>query len=142
MLRVTPGSAPMFRTLIACLFVAAAVSAAPPDLPKDRPAGELEVVHTFDKDMPTGITVSKTGRMFLTFPRWGDPVEFNVAELKDGKLVPFPNAEWNKLDTNRPAECLLTVQSAIVDPLDRLWLCDTGTVNMGPVHPGGAKMIY
>jgi sugar lactone lactonase YvrE len=61
--------------------------------------------------------------------------------LKDGKVVPYPNAEFNKLDTSRPAECLMTVQSAVVDPLDRLWLCDTGTVNMGPVHPGGAKMI-
>jgi sugar lactone lactonase YvrE len=91
--------------------------------------------------MPTGVTVSGGGRIFLTFPRWGDPVEMNVGELKDGKVVPFPNAEWNKLDTNRPAECLMTVQSAIVDPLDRLWLCDTGTVGMGPVHPGGAKMI-
>jgi len=125
-------------TLLAATLVAAG---APPELSRDRPAGELEVVHTFDKDMPTGVTVSKTGRIFLTFPRWGDPAEMNVGELKDGKVVPFPNAEWNTLDTNRPAECLCTVQSAIVDPLDRLWLCDTGTVNMGPVIPGGAKMI-
>src|SRR6478672_9253119 len=116
-------------------------AAAPPELAKDRPVGRLEIVHTFDKDMPTGVTVSRTGRIFLTFPRWGDPVEMNVGELKDGQVVPFPNAEWNKLDTNRPAECLLTVQSAVVDPLDRLWLCDTGTVGMGPVLPGGAKMI-
>jgi sugar lactone lactonase YvrE len=68
-------------------------------------------------------------------------VTANVAELKDGKPVPFPSAEINQLKPDKPAECLLTVQSAVVDPLDRLWLCDTGTVNMGPVQPGGAKLL-
>jgi hypothetical protein len=29
----------------------------------------------------------------------------------------------------------------VVDPLDRLWLRDTGTVTMGPVQPGGAKLL-
>jgi sugar lactone lactonase YvrE len=131
----------MRRSLLALTLAPLVAAAAPPDLPRERPAGQLEVVHTFDKDMPTGVTVSSGGRIFFTFPRWGDPIEMNVGELKDGKVVPYPNAEFNKLDTSRPAECLMTVQSAVVDPLDRLWLCDTGTVNMGPVHPGGAKMI-
>ena len=40
-------------------------AAAPPDLPRERPAGQLEVVHTFDKDMPTGVTVSHKGRIFV-----------------------------------------------------------------------------
>jgi len=123
------------------LLLPVAVLAAPPDLPRERTVGNPEVVATFDRDMPTGVTVSRTGRIFLTFPRWGDPVETNVGELKDGKVVPFPNAEINELHIDRPAECLMTVQSAVVDPLDRLWLCDTGTVNMGPVLPGGAKMV-
>jgi sugar lactone lactonase YvrE len=131
----------MSRSLIALVAVPLVAVAAPLELPKERSAGQLEVVHTFDKDMPTGVTVSKSGRIFLTFPRWGDPVEMNVGELKAGKVVPYPNAEINQLHIERPAECLCTVQSAIVDPIDRLWLCDTGTVNMGPVLPGGAKMI-
>lgn len=129
------------RAVCLSLIIIAAAAADTPELPKERPAGNPEVVATFSGDMPTGVTVSKEGRIFLTFPRWGDPVEMNVAELRNGKLLPFPNAEINKLDTDHPADCLMTVQSAIVDPLDRLWLCDTGTVNMGPVQPGGAKMI-
>jgi len=131
----------MSRITFALLLTPVAALAAPPELSKDKPAGQLEVVATFDRDMPTGVTVSKAGRIFLTFPRWGDPVETSVAELKDGKPVPYPNAAINKLNLDKPAECLVTAQSAIVDPLDRLWLCDTGTVNMGPVHPGGAKLI-
>jgi sugar lactone lactonase YvrE len=131
----------MRRVALAFLVIPFLALAARPDLPADRPVGQLEVIGTFSGAMPTGVTVSKTGRIFLTFPRWGDPVEANVAELKDGKAVPYPNAEINKLKEDKPADCLMTVQSAVVDPLDRLWLCDTGTVNMGPVQPGGAKMM-
>lgn len=139
------------RAAVAALFaftlagLAAERAADPVDpkaLPRVRTAGKLEVVGTFTGAMPTGVTVSKAGRIFLTFPRWGDPVDANVAELtKDGKVVPYPNAEINKLNEQNPSGCLLTVQSAVVDALDRLWLCDTGTVNMGPVHPGGAKLL-
>jgi sugar lactone lactonase YvrE len=129
------------RIVLAFLFLALPSSAAPPELPMEKPAGKLEIVGAFAGAMPTGVTVSKTGRVFLTFPRWGDKVEANVAELKDGKIVPYPNAEINQLHVDRPSECLMTVQSAIVDPLDRLWLCDTGTYLMGAVLPGGAKMI-
>ena len=42
--------------------------------------------------MPTGVTVTETGRIFVNFPRWGDDVPYTVAELKDGKPVAFdPN---------------------------------------------------
>ncbi|MBX9584630.1 MAG: hypothetical protein K2X87_30375 [Gemmataceae bacterium] len=112
----------------------------PKDLPRDKPAGELEVVGTFTGAMPTGVTVSQSGRIFLTFPRWGDPVEANVAELVNGKPIPYPNAAINQLDENDPSR-LFTVQSAVVDARDRLWLCDTGTVLMGPVKPGAAKLL-
>src|SRR6476620_2197711 len=100
----------MRRVAFALLMVPLLALAAPPDLPRDQPVGQLEVVATFDRDMPTGVTVSKAGRIFLTFPRWGDPVEANVAELKDGKPVPYPNAEINKLKEDKPADCLMTVQ--------------------------------
>ena len=127
--------------LLAAAAVAAVATAQEPALPVDRPAGRLEAVGAFPGDMPTGVTVSKAGRVFLTFPRWGVPVTYNVAEMRGGQLVPIPDAEMNRLDEANPAGCLMTVQSAVVDPLDRLWLCDTGTVNMGPVKPGGAKLI-
>lgn len=131
----------MRRILFALLCIPVLALADSTELAKDKPAGRPELVATFPKDMPTGVTVSKAGRVFLTFPRWGDPVETNVGELRDGKVVPYPDAGINTLHLDKPGDCLLTVQSAVVDPLDRLWLCDTGTYNMGPVVPGGAKMI-
>jgi hypothetical protein len=51
------------------------------NLPHDRSVGNLEVVATFNQGpMPTGITVSRTGRIFLNYPYWGDPSDFAVAE--------------------------------------------------------------
>ena len=48
-------------------------------LPTVRPAGSAELVHAFDVQMPTGVTVADDGRIFVCYPRWGDPVEFTVA---------------------------------------------------------------
>jgi hypothetical protein len=58
-------------------------------------AGHYTVVARLWGAMPTGVTVSRHGRTFLNFPRWGDDVPFTVAELRDGKPVAYPNAEVN-----------------------------------------------
>jgi sugar lactone lactonase YvrE len=112
-----------------------------PKLPAAEPVGKIEVVATFDGPMPTGVTVSHKGRIFVNFPRWGDEVDFTVAELKGGKPVAYPDAAFNRLDKGRPAECLVSVQSVVVDPDDRLWLLDTGSVEFGPTLPGGPKLV-
>jgi hypothetical protein len=55
--------------------------------PADEPAVELEPVAYFNGPMPTGVTVSQRGRVFVNFPKWGDDVEFTVGELKDGEAT-------------------------------------------------------
>src|SRR5689334_18544330 len=50
------------------------------DLPRDASIGRLEQVHEFRGSMPTGVTVARGGRIFVNYPRWGDPVPFTVAE--------------------------------------------------------------
>ncbi len=111
------------------------------DLPADRPAGAIEVVATFDGPMPTGVTVSHSGRIFVCFPRWGDPVEFTVAEVKGGRSVAYPDATVNRPDEGQSADRLISVQSVVVDPSDRLWLVDTGSIEFGPTSPGGPKLV-
>ena len=66
------------------------------DLARDRPAGEIETVATFDGPMPTGVTVSHSGRIFVCYPKWGDKVDFTVAEVKDGKPVAYPDQATNQ----------------------------------------------
>lgn len=103
--------------------------------------GGLETVATFDGPIVTGVTVSRRGRIFVNFPRWLDSVEYSVAEVRDGKVRPYPDTPLNKYDKARPAECLVSVQSVVVDPLDRLWIVDTGSINFGPVVEGGPKLV-
>ena len=70
--------------------------------------------------------------MFVNFPRWGDPVEYTVAEVRDGKTVPFPDLAVNKLDKSRASDTFVSVQSVVVDDVDRLWVLDTGSINFDP----------
>lgn len=113
---------------------------------KGKHSAALETVALFeDKAMPTGVTVSRRGRIFLTFPRWNDPVKHTVVELRDGKLTPFPDAQTNAFDATKPdqyspAEHLVSVQSAVVDADDRLWLLDPGSFNFAPVINGAPKL--
>jgi len=132
----------MIRLLgFSLLTVALVYAADEPRLPTAEPVGRIETVATFTGPMPTGVTVSARGRIFVNFPRWGDPVEFTVAEVKDGKTIPYPNAAFNRLDKGRPADCLVSVQSVVMDPDDRLWILDTGSIEFGPTLPDGPKLV-
>jgi sugar lactone lactonase YvrE len=113
------------------------------ELVREHPIGQLEVVATFNGPMPTGVTVANTGRIFVNFPKWGDNVEYTVAEVRDGKTLPYPNAEINRYtDGDNQSEKLISVQSVVVDPTgNRLWILDTGTIQFGPAKRGGPKLV-
>jgi len=134
-----------FSTLIVfgCLAGMTWVQAHAQELARDHTIGTLDVVATFQGPMPTGVSVANNGRIFVNFPKWGDNVEYTVAEVKDGKTLPYPNAEINRYaDDDNPADKLVSVQSVVVDPTgDRLWILDTGSLAFGPVKPGGGKLI-
>jgi sugar lactone lactonase YvrE len=113
------------------------------DLAMDRTIGKLDVVATFNGPMPAGVTVANNGRIFVNFPEWGDNVEYTVAEIKDSKTVPYPDAEINHYaEGDDPSSKLISVQSVVVDPTgNRLWILDTASIAFGPVKPNGAKLI-
>lgn len=110
------------------------------ELATDETVGTLEVVHLFDGAMPTGVTVSRTGRVFVCFPKWGDEVHFTVAEIRDGELVPYPDRATNDPAGDADPDALVSVQSVVVDPADRLWLLDTGSPMFQPTEHGGPKL--
>jgi sugar lactone lactonase YvrE len=112
------------------------------ELPADEPMGALEPVAYFDGAMPTGVTISqKQGRIFVNFPRWGDDVPFTVAEIRDGKAIAFPDEAINQTDQNDQAAALVSVQSVVIDPADRLWILDTGSPMFQPIMYGGPKLV-
>ena len=113
------------------------------DLPADEPLGVLEPVAHFNDAMPTGVTVSYQGRIFINFPKWGDEVSFTVSEIRDGgeTVVPYPDEATNQTNPNDPAAALVSVQSVVVDPADRLWILDTGSPMFQPTKYGGPKLV-
>lgn len=108
----------------------------------DTPRGELEVVHTFtDGPMPTGVSVSHTGRIFVNFPKWGDEVPATVVELVDGAVKPYPSAEANQAKSKADPDAFVSVQSIVIDPADRLWVLDTGSPLFEETQRGGPKLV-
>ncbi len=93
--------------------------------------GKLERVATFGGPMPTGVAVTEGGRIFVNFPRWGDDVASSVAELRDGKPVPYPAA----------ADPFISVQSVVADGRGRVWILDTAAPGFSAPQPGGAKLV-
>jgi sugar lactone lactonase YvrE len=111
------------------------------DLPADQHLGALEPVMSFNGAMPTGVTVSQQGRIFVNFPKWGDNVQFTVAEIKNGKTVAYPDEIFNQTDPNAQGKALVSVQSVVVDPMDRLWILDTDSPLFEPTKYGGPRMV-
>jgi sugar lactone lactonase YvrE len=111
------------------------------ELAVDEPLGALEPVAFFNGAMPTGVTVSHKGRIFVNFPRWGDEVPFTVSEIRDGQPIAYPDKVINQADPNDQAAAFVSVQSVVVDPVDRLWILDTGSPMFQPTKYGGPKLV-
>ncbi|MGC2428635.1 MAG: hypothetical protein WA421_16500, partial [Nitrososphaeraceae archaeon] len=83
-------------------------------LPIEESLGKLEPVFHFNDEMPTGDTVSHSGRIFVNFPKWGDDVAFTVSEIRDNKTVPYPDEIMNQTKSNDLAAAFVSVQSVVV----------------------------
>lgn len=137
------------RTVFLCAALTAGMSSAQvidanalsPHVPAERAFGKLEQVHAFYDAMPTGVTVTETGRIFVNYPRWGDKVPFTVGELRDGEVRPFPDLSVNQEDPKDPGKGLISVQSVVADGRGRVWLLDTAAPGFQAPRPGGAKLI-
>ncbi|KAI6874600.1 major royal jelly protein [Hortaea werneckii] len=127
----------------------------------------LELVHTYYDEWPTGITVSKNGRMFSNYPGGLDPTNVNngsngvytIGELKGNRTeTAYPSLEINSppggainYTTSPPsgaglADYFIGSQSIVIDPADRAWVLDTGRVltstgTLVPATYGGPKLV-
>ncbi|MDQ2710742.1 MAG: major royal jelly family protein [Acidobacteriota bacterium] len=126
----------MISTLGACLAACACAQSG-------KTVSLTEVYKNNDFQL-TGISVSKTGRLFVNFPRWSDRYLNAVIEvMPDGSVKPFPDKEWNQWDL-KPATAgnhFVCVQSVVVDDSDALWILDPAAPALASVVPGGAKIV-
>ena len=106
---------------------------------------ELTKVASFEHQV-TGVTVARDGRIFVNFPRWSEDAPVSVAELKDGKPVPYPDDRWNawrnaRADELSPKDHFVCVQSVVADGQDRLWVVDAAAPAMAHVIKDGPKLV-
>lgn len=128
------------------VYMHAAVQNAAAAPPKKKTAAAkplLEEVAFIRKYQPTGIAVSKSGRIFMNFPRWDPDYKYAVGELPpDLTLKPYPDKKWNEWDGKTGArERFVCVQSVYLDKNGFLWILDAGAPDFGPVVPGGPKLV-
>lgn len=135
------------RIGLAASLMSGAVGLAGPAAAQDANSGpgKLTKVAGFAHQV-TGITVSRDGRMFVNFPRWSEDAPVSVAEVKDGKPVPYPDADWNswcnaKADEVDPKTHFVCVQSVVADGQDRLWVVDAAAPAMAHVIKDGPKLV-
>ncbi len=108
----------------------------------------LELVATFTNPRQvTGVAVSRTGRIFVNFPRWEEDVAISVAEVSTGgALKPYPDAGWNAFRAGdaaaaQPGQSFVCVQSVTVDAQDRLWVLDPAAPGLSFEVTGGPKLL-
>ncbi|AWN44375.1 hypothetical protein DK389_05210 [Methylobacterium durans] len=135
------------RTGLAALLLAGAAPLGLPARAETSTTGQVQLtkVATFEHQV-TGVTVSRDGRIFINFPRWSEDAPVSVAELKDGKPVPYPDEAWNawrnaKADEISPKDHFVCVQSVVADGQDRLWVVDAAAPAMANVIKDGPKLV-
>lgn len=105
---------------------------------------ELTEVYHNDDFQLTGISVSRTGRFFVNFPRWSDRYLNAVIEvMPDGSSKPFPDEQWNRwnLKAASAGKQFVCVQSVVVDEADTLWIVDAAAPLLASVVPSGPKLV-
>ncbi|NLR94268.1 SMP-30/gluconolactonase/LRE family protein [Flammeovirga agarivorans] len=93
----------------------------------------LELVSTSSAQW-TGVAVSKKNRVFVNYPKWSENVPVAVAEIINGKPVPYPSEMWN---TAGGVTSFTAVQSVVCDGRSRLWVLDTNNPQFRGVLEGG-----
>jgi sugar lactone lactonase YvrE len=131
-------------SLVAPLLAPAAHAQSRGGRPQPAPAG-LQRIAEFPHQV-TGVAVAPDGRIFVNFPRWTEDSPISVAEVKDGRMTPFPDARWNEWRNARKDELnagdrFVCVQNVVVDSQGRLWVLDSGAPAHGDVVPGVPKLV-
>lgn len=102
----------------------------------------------FDTHSPSGLAVSSTGRVFVTFPWLDHQPSPAVGELlPTGETVAYPNLTWNQWDAEPGPSALRAIVSAQAltlsqeDGREYLWVLDSGNPRQRGVIVAGPKLF-
>ncbi|KAF5288325.1 hypothetical protein FQR65_LT12059 [Abscondita terminalis] len=85
-----------------------------------------------ENNLPLGIEVDRD-RIFVSFPKWKDGTPCTLAVIPKAAnevspiFIPYPSWDWHNSDT---CDGLLSVYRMQVDECKRLWVLDSGQVNV------------
>lgn len=105
---------------------------------------QLVTVAQSDHLIWNGVTVSKSGRIFVNYPALSPRPIPGVGEIhQDGTVRPFPGGEWNEWATGKPVEHAFVGTNAVrVGPDGDLWVVDTGSPSFGAeTLPNAPKIV-
>lgn len=103
---------------------------------------QLEEVFSNSTYQLTGVAVAKDNRVFVNYPYWLDIHSYSVVEVKDGKPVPYPDAEWNSFKKGEDGQNkFVTVQSVVTDDKGFLWVVDAAGIGLGKVYQHSSKVV-
>ncbi len=90
-----------------------------------------------------GVTTTKDGMTFLTYPRSNAASGIEVGRLVNNVPSTFPNAAWNGWAPSRDGHGVFVSANALrIGPDGMLWVVDAGAPGPGRMQvPGGAKLV-
>lgn len=91
----------------------------------------LELVASFGKSQPIGVSVSSDNRVFVSFPH-KEPYLFGLTEIVNGERKAFPNDKWNATSGDYDKH-FVNVQDIYVDTNDQLWVLDSKPASAGSI---------
>lgn len=128
----------MYRYIFTPLFLFSLTFAVKAQVPNYHSEG-LEVVADLGKYQAIGLSVSSDNRLFVSFPRRGEPYKNGLVEIIDGQQIPFPNEEWNVRTSGKTH--FASVQDIYVDKDDFLWVLDSKPAPSGSIFQDKGEEI-
>lgn len=105
------------------------------------PSLRPEAIAEFPEHWPSGIAVSRSGRIFVSLPRLDpEPAPATLVELVDGRPVPFPDESVNAYDVTDPEHRFVSVHGITMGPGNRLLVLDTAARTLDGCDPDAAKL--
>ncbi len=102
----------------------------------------IETVFSDSVYQLTGVAVAKNNRLFVNYPYWLDIHANSVVEVKDGKAVPYPDAEWNSFKKGEDGQNkFVCVQAVVTDDKGFLWVVDAAGIGLGKVYQHANKVV-
>lgn len=114
-----------------------------PVVPAEVKQPQLELVFEDPQYQLTGVAISGTGRLFVTYPLWEGAHRYSLVEILPGnKKQPYPDEAMNQWKEGEDGkEKWVCVQAVYIDDHDAMWVVDPASPQMKQVYRNCHKLV-